>query len=486
MQVLTPDWAKDAVFYQVFPDRFAYSQNHFGQNGIPAKPKNLQPWGAAPTYHGFQGGDLFGIQEKLDYLADLGINALYLNPIFASASNHRYHTFDYYQVDPILGGNEALFSLLDAAHKRNIRVVLDGVFNHASRGFFQFNHLLECGPESPYLDWFVVKKWPLNAYTSKPNYNAWWGNSALPEFNTDNDDVREFLWDIAVYWLEKGIDGWRLDVPNEIDDDSFWQEFRRRCKAINPDAYIVGELWGESQRWLQGDQYDAQMNYLFTRAVFGFFIGKGLDRAKLAQCGYGRIPPLSAPKFGKELERVFNELYHPQITLAQMNMLGSHDTPRVLEAANGNKTAVSLLFLCQMTVPGAPNIYYGDEIGIPGGHDPDCRRAFPWQDEASWDHELRANVQSYIALRHQLPVLRRGDFRVLLAERGVIIYRRQYEGKTAVIALNASQQTRTITLPAQAFSEQLEEQLCANGSGESIISGQKLHINGQSGRVWAN
>lgn len=488
MAVLTPDWVKDAVFYQIFPDRFAKSHNHFGQNGIPVKPSNLQPWGTAPTYHGFQGGDLFGVQEKLDYLVDLGINALYLNPIFASASNHRYHTYDYYQVDPILGGNEALFQLRDAAHKKGVRIILDGVFNHASRGFFQFNHLLECGPESPYIDWFTVRKWPLDAYAnaSGPNYAAWWNLPALPEFNTNTEAVREFLWHVATYWLEQGMDGWRLDVPNEIDDDSFWQEFRRRCKAVNPNAYIVGELWGEAQRWLQGDQYDAQMNYLFTKAAFGFLLGHDMDTTGMESSGYGKIPILSAPKFGATLESLFNNLYHPQITLAQMNMLGSHDTPRLLNVANGDKTAVSLLFLCQLTVPGAPNIYYGDEIGLPGGHDPDCRRAFPWQNETGWDHALRTDVQRYIALRHQLPALRRGDFQVLLAQRDVVVYQRQFEGQTAVVALNAGTKNRIITLPNNSFSGQLSEQLCANGAGESMIPGQKIQIISRSGRVWAN
>ena len=223
-EVQTPEWVKDAIFYQIFPDRFARSE------ALP-KPGNLQPWGAPPTPHGYQGGDLLGVAEHLDYLADLGINAIYFNPIFASGSNHRYHTYDYYQVDPLLGGNDALRRLLDAAHERGIRVILDGVFNHASRGFFQFHDILENGPESPYLDWFTVRGWPLRPYGSKqPNYDCWWNLPALPKFRTTTPAVREFLWDVACHWVEFGIDGWRLDVPTEIDDDAFWQEFRRRVK----------------------------------------------------------------------------------------------------------------------------------------------------------------------------------------------------------------------------------------------------------------
>lgn len=245
MPITTPDWVKDAVFYQIFPDRFARSK-------AVAKPTFLEPWDAPPTVHGFKGGDLIGVLEHLDYLQDLGVNAIYFNPIFQSTANHRYHTYDYFRVDPILGGNEAFQRLLDEAHRRGIRIVLDGVFNHASRGFFQFNHLLENGPASPYKDWFIVHSWPLHAYDHQrpPNYAAWWNLHALPKLNTANPAVREFLWDVARYWIEQGIDGWRLDVPNEINDDEFWREFRRRVKEANPEAYIVGEIWGDATRWL--------------------------------------------------------------------------------------------------------------------------------------------------------------------------------------------------------------------------------------------
>ena len=181
--------------------------------------------------------------EHLDYLQDLGASAIYFTPVFQSASNHRYHTHDYEKVDPMLGGNEALKRLIDQAHARGIRIVLDGVFNHASRGFFQFHDIMENGPNSAYLDWFHVSGFPLNAYDTEkqPNYGAWWGLPALPKFNTGCPDVRAFLWGIGRKWIDFGIDGWRLDVANEINDDSFWREFRHRVKSGNPDAYIVGE-----------------------------------------------------------------------------------------------------------------------------------------------------------------------------------------------------------------------------------------------------
>lgn len=483
MKIETPDWVRDAVFYQIFPDRFAKS-DRFGQD-YPSKPANLQPWGAQPTYHGFQGGDLLGVMEKLDYLQDLGINAIYFNPIFASASNHRYHTYDYYTVDPILGGNRAFRELLDAAHARNIRVVLDGVFNHASRGFFQFNHLMECGQESPYVNWFHVHSWPVNAFdhSKPPNYHAWWGLHSLPKFNTDTPAVREFLWGVGEYWLHEGIDGWRLDVPNEIDDDAFWQEFRHRCKAVNPDMYITGELWHEAHRWLQGDQFDGQMNYMFTRAILGYFSGQGMDQADTVNSGLGYIHALNATHFANALDHMFNQTYDPATVFALMNMMSSHDMPRILTIAGLDKTAVRLMFLCQLTVPGAPNIYYGDEIGMAGRHDPDCRRAFPWDDESVWDHELRAYVKDLIALRHKMAALRRGSFQIIYANEHVLMYQREYEGQTAVIAFNSAAHEETIIAPP-GFAEPLAEQL--SNPGKSFIEGESYPLNGRSGRIWTS
>ncbi|HEX7586884.1 MAG TPA: glycoside hydrolase family 13 protein, partial [Anaerolineae bacterium] len=245
--IQTPEWVKDAVFYQIFPDRFASSAQ-------VEKPHNLEAWDSPPTTFGFKGGDLLGVVEHLDYLQDLGVNAIYFTPVFQSTANHRYHTHDYFQIDPILGGNAAFKTLLDAAHARGMRVVIDGVFNHASRGLYQFNHALENGKASPYLDWFTFRGFPVRAYDEPINYEAWWGLPALPKFNTTNPQVREFIFRVAEHWVQQGIDGWRLDVPGEIDDDEFWREFRRRVKAANPDAYIVGEIWHKADRWLAGDQ----------------------------------------------------------------------------------------------------------------------------------------------------------------------------------------------------------------------------------------
>src|SRR5687768_13344818 len=210
MAVQVPEWVKHAVFYQIFPDRFARSPRNRIPRGI-----SLMPWGAPPEEQGFQGGDLYGIVDKLDYLQELGVTALYLNPIFSSASNHRYHTYDYFEVDPLLGGNAALRELVDQLHGRGMRIVLDGVFNHASRGFWPFHHVLENGNDSPYVDWFYVRDWPLAPYPldafTPINYAAWWDLPALPKLNVENPGMRQYLLDAARYWIDFGVDGWRLD-----------------------------------------------------------------------------------------------------------------------------------------------------------------------------------------------------------------------------------------------------------------------------------
>ncbi len=441
----TPDWVRDAVFYQIFPDRFASSAQ------VP-KPSNLEPWDSPPTVFGFKGGDLLGVVERLDYLQELGVTAIYFNPIFQSAANHRYHTHDYYQVDPILGGNDALRTMLDEAYRRGMRVVLDGVFNHASRGFFQFHHILENGPASPYLDWFIANNHPLRPYHSERGqhgYEAWWGLPALPKLNTSTPAVREYLLDVACYWIEFGIDGWRLDVPAEIDDDDFWREFRRRVKRINPEAYIVGEIWHDAGRWLQGDQFDAVMNYPLTRACLGFFVGDRLNQEEVAKSGYRHVEALDAQAFAVEIERMLS-LYPRPMTEVQFNLLGSHDTPRFRTLAQGDNSAYRLATLLQMTYPGAPSIYYGDEIGMEGEHDPGCRGAFPW-DEQAWDQDLREYVQRCIALRKAHPALRRGDFEHLFAGRGIVAYGRRLGPETLVVALNSGCQPVTVDLPVTGY-----------------------------------
>ena len=412
----TPEWVRHAVFYQIFPDRFGHSER------VP-KAGHLEPWQAPPSIHGYKGGDLLAVVERLDYLKDLGVTALYLNPVFQSASNHRYHTHDYFRVDPMLGGDAALEALIAALHGRGMRLILDGVFNHASWGFFPFSDVLENDRDSAYQDWFHINHFPLNAYgEGEPGYEAWWDLPALPKLNTGTPAVREFLWRVSTYWLEKSIDGWRLDVPGEIDDDEFWREFRRRCRAVNPECYLVGEFWDSADRWLQGDQFDAATNYPLARAILGF-VASDIDHDEVAKGGYHSIPRLDAASFATEVEQLLRR-YHRAVTEVQFNLLGSHDTPRVRTVLAGDDEALRMAFLLLLIFPGAPCIYYGDEIGLEGGHDPDSRRAMPWSQEA-WNRDLRTFIWRVIEVRSGHAALRTGSLSVLYAADDLLVFSRR-------------------------------------------------------------
>ncbi len=471
MTVKTPDWVKNAVFYQIFPDRFARSERTKHPRGITFKP-----WGSSPAEQGFQGGDLLGIVDKLDYLQELGITAIYTTPIFASASNHRYHTYDYLEVDPLLGGDSALRELLDQAHARNMKVVLDGVFNHASRGFWAFHHILESGGNSPYLDWFIVHDWPLRPYHSDKkhpaNYEAWFNLPALPKFNTKNPGVRDYIMNVARHWLEFGIDGWRLDVPMEIDDDSFWQEFRQVVKSTNPEAYICGEIWQAAQRWLQGDQFDAVMNYLFADAAVSFFGAKTLQAEHRPH--EFKFKPLDGATFAEAIDNMHG-LYDWQINHVQLNLLDSHDMPRALSIVGSDISALRLCALFQMTMPGAPCIYYGDEIGMAGGNDPACREAFPWQTPANWNNQLLAFYRQVTALRHSQPVLRTGNFQALHGKDEIYAFQRKLDSQCAIVVFNVGASPANVELTI-AEADTTFKQVWPSGSGEYTLSQHRLSV----------
>lgn len=484
--IQTPEWVKDAVFYQIFPDRFAIGQ----QTPIAiARHLTLEPWDAPPTLQGYKGGNLWGVIEKLDYLESLGVTAIYFTPIFQSACNHRYHTHDYYQVDPLLGGNEALRALLRAAHDRGIRVVLDGVFNHASRGFFFFNDILENGPYSPWVDWFKIEGWPLSAYDgSRPaNYQSWVGNRALPEFNHAHPDVREYLMRIGEYWVREGIDGWRLDVPFCIQVPGFWQEFRTRVKAINPDAYIVGEVWGDARAWLDGTQFDGVMNYLFAAPTIAFTAGDRVIRHHVEDRSYEPYPALDAAGYGAKIQALL-DLYPWEIQLTQLNLLASHDTARLLTIAGGDRASVELATLLLLTFPGAPSIYYGDEVGLPGALDPDCRRGFPA--ESDWDLDLLALHRRLIALRHAHPVLRRGTYQVVATEGLAYVFSRTLGAAQALVAVNAGTEAVQLKVPLDpTLAEDMIVLWLTTGpeeSGHCDRQGATLHLTlpARTGLIW--
>lgn len=389
---------KNAVFYQIFPDRFCKSDKYKAVGRFVA-------WGEKPTRENMFGGNLRGITDKLKYIASLGANAIYLCPIFKSNSNHRYHTVDYFEIDPVLGTLEDFDHLVSKAHELHLRVILDGVFNHCSRGFFQFNSLMELGENSPYTDWFHVHSWPLHAYSGKPNYECWWNYPALPKFNTSCPDVRDYLFSVAEFWTRRGIDGWRLDVPNEIDDDSFWQEFRSRVKKINKDAYIVGEIWDEPSRWLQGDQFDGVMNYTFRRALLAYLFDEN---------------HIDSVEFSRRLQECFPENRFG----VSMNLLSSHDTIRLASLPCSNEWRVRLALAILFFLPGAPCIYYGEEIGMEGGKDPDNRRTYPWEKrEIMQKRSVFAFLKKLIAMRRASEALREGSLTVETSPDGVAIRR---------------------------------------------------------------
>ena len=451
-----PYWVEDAIFYQIFPDRFA--------NGDPSNdPPNVQPWGTQPDIHGFQGGDLRGVIQKLDYLLDLGINAIYFTPIFEASSSHRYNTYDYFKIDPKLGDQRDFRVLIDAAHQNGIRVVLDGVFNHVGRGFFAFSDLLDNQEHSPYQDWFHVKKFPVEGYGAgdATTYTGWWNYKSLPKLNTSNPQVRAYLMQVARYWIEQGADGWRLDVPNEIDDDSFWAEFRATVKTANPEAYILGEIWDGDPRWVGKRHFDGLMNYPLREALLGVLTGK-----------------ITAGGFADKLETLLHKKYAREHVYAMYNPLGSHDTERVLTMLNGDLEKLKLAWLIQMALPGAPAVYYGDEIGLEGGKDPECRKAFLW-DALEQKAELRRYLRSLIHWRKRLPMLRRGSYERVLAEdgRGCMAFVRALGEQRLAVVFNASATRRQVRLDAKQIGWRdgliITDLLTAE---QSIVSGDSLNV----------
>lgn len=451
-----PYWVQDAVFYQIFPDRFAN-----GDRGND--PPNVQPWGAKPTLWGFQGGDIRGVIQQFDYLLDLGVNALYFNPIFQATSNHRYNITDYYKIDPKLGDMHDFQALVDVAHQNRVKIILDGVFNHCGRGFFAFNDILENHTHSPYLDWFHLNQIPPDAYSpgDADDYEAWWRFKSLPKFNTDNPRVREYLFDIGQYWIRQGADGWRLDVPNEIDDDQFWAEFRDRVKSVNPDAYLLGEIWDGDPRWVGEGHFDGLMNYPLRKILFDL-----LDEE------------IKTDQFGQEIQGLL-EKYPRENNYCMYLPLGSHDTQRLMTKLKGNVNKVKLAFLFQFSFPGAPAVFYGDEVGLEGEKDPDCRQAFPW-DESQWDRELRSYVKLLISERKKRVELRRGDYRSIMddPDRGGFAFFRGLGDSHLLGVINASSVQRSFKITVQDLPWQdgkIVHDLLSNQ--EMIISRDQVVIN---------
>lgn len=352
--ILKPiEWIKNARFYQIFVERY-----DIGDSSLDKSYVNMK-WGDKPTPHSFAGGDLKGIVKRLDYIKSLGVNCIYLTPVFTADSNHKYDIKDYYETDPRFGDKKTLKELVDGAHDRGMKVVLDAVFNHCSLFLPQFQDVVKNGENSPYKDWFVIKSF------SPLTYECFASCEYMPKFDTGNKQTRDFLIGIGKYWIENfDIDGWRLDVSDEVSHD-FWRQFRKEIKELKPDCLLLGENWHDANSFLKGEEFDGIMNYAFTKACLDFY-------------AFGNFTPkMFADKLNEILMRNTDA-----VNLMMLNLLDSHDTHRFLTRVGGDlnklKSALAVMFF----FVGAPCIYYGTEIALEGGYDPDNRRTMNWEKAA--------------------------------------------------------------------------------------------------------
>lgn len=400
--VRIPDWVPRTVWYQIFPDRFC-------RDTASQKP-NALPWPAAEdavTNNEHYGGTLRGITEKLGYLADLNITGLYLNPVNASPSVHKYDTSDYLNIDPAFGSADDLHTLVKEAHARGIKVMLDGVFNHCGWDFALWQDVVRNGKASPYFDWFIVQEWPFEtaveperenaASRSRPpgtngksgRYSVFAYVDTMPKLNTNNPAVVDYLLNVCETWVRSyDIDGIRLDVANELSH-TFCRQLYRRMRSLKKDFYLLGEIWRSALPWLRGGELDSVMNYPLALCFWKFFCDK----------------TLSALTFEREINAVFTAYPEP-VTVGLFNLLDSHDTPRLFTRNDGDVSAVWQQYALLLSLPGSPCIYYGSEVLLAGGNDPDCRRCMPWQAiEAGEYAEPMSMMRQLIALRHTHPAM---------------------------------------------------------------------------------
>ncbi len=427
--ITPPAWVNDTVWYQIMPDRFRKGGTH--PRRVP-----LRGWDNAKNIHFWDtfGGDLKGITEKLPYLQKLGITGIYLTPIFLSDSNHKYNTFSYDRIDPDFGTEEDLREMVDRAHALGIRVMLDAVFNHSGTQFAPWQDVVKHGPQSPYWDWFFVGKWPLPLLpgrTDDGRYYSFAFTSMMPKLNTNNPAVIDYCMARCAHWVRDWhIDGIRFDVGNEVSH-KFLKELNRGLKALNPDIFLLGEIWHDSVQWLQGDEYDSVMNYPFMESLQNFY-----------------LDGLSARELMYAMNRVYT-LYPEQVNRVMFNFLDTHDTARVLTRC-GDKDIFYQQLTMLLTMPGSACLYYGTEVALPGGPDPDCRRPMPWKDMESGkcDDDLAA-TGALIALRKQYPQLRRGEIRWhYFPESPRYVYMERYlEGCGDVLAVCLNAGDAPVSLP---------------------------------------
>ncbi len=447
-------WVSQSIIYQIFPDRFyngnpendvlALKSDEFHYNQLWAQNKlwaeegpSLANWNAPISTqhccHQYFGGDLAGIIEKLDYLKELGVTALYLNPIFDSGSAHGYDTHDYMKVSPRFGTEEDLQELLNEAHKRGMRVILDFVPNHTGLGFWAFQDVVKNGEDSPYWDWYFIHKWPFSPGDSSA-YEAWWGVGSLPKLNTGNPEVKEYLLKVVSHWLNFGADGWRVDVPNELTDaKAFFNEMRQLAKMEKEDAYLIAEIWQLDPSWVQGDQYDSLMNYALGRDILFNFAKGSVD-------GVGTLENLS---------RYF-AAYGENVTAMGFNLVSSHDTGRILTDLGGGNFGDSpnpetverlkLLSTLLYTLPGAPVIFQGDERGILGEKEFYDSHRYPIQWDTA-DESLIYHYKKLAQLRSEIPTLTSSVIHVYYGTDNLLSFFRgeQSSGQVLIVANNGTE-----------------------------------------------
>ena len=463
----TPSWLRGGIMYQIFPDRFSPSDKQ--KTGVPSGRTMRSDWGGQPewrpnregkvTNSDFFGGDLNGIEHRLDYLASLGVTCLYLNPIFESHSNHRYDTADYTKIDPLLGDEADFRRLCAAAKKRGIRILLDGVFSHTGSDSVYFNREGRYpgagayqSKASPYFSWYQFSRWP-------DQYESWWGFDTLPEVKETDFSFDRFIngpTGIVRRWLNAGASGWRLDVADELPDE-FLENLRDAAKAENPDALVMGEVWedasnkesyGYRRRYLLGSQLDSVMNYPFCDAILSF-VRDGDARMTM-----------------EKIERIV-EHYPPQVLHLLMNHIGTHDTERAITLLAGEPSygrgrewqssaflspeqrilgcnRLKLASFLQYTLPGVPCVYYGDEAGMEGYRDPFNRGCYPWGKE---DHELIDWYRSLGKIRRRCAAFAEGNFIPLFGEGDLLLFLRRSFDQTVLCGLNRGISRQDVSLP---------------------------------------
>ncbi len=416
-----PDWLKNAVIYNIFPDSFASAKHEI--SNTPCE-KEL----AGNPVRGKLGGTINGIRENLGYIAGLGFNCIYLNPIFAAGEYHKYDLLDYYQIDPCFGSNEDFRLLVQECHARGMRVIIDGVFNHCGWNFFAFQDVVENGAASQYADWFYELNFPVvrpETGDEIPNYECFAYERLMPKLNTGNPEVRAYFQKVGTHWAEQyDIDGWRLDVADEVDH-WFWMDFCRAVKAAKPDAAIIGEIWQSAPFWLDGRMFDSTMNYDMMKHCKRFFA----------------LGEISAAAFDARVTDM-RMRYRKNLTYGQLNLLDSHDVPRFLSLCGEDERRYRLAVLFLLTFPGAPSVFYGDEQGITGTLEDDYRAPMRFAET-----ELTAFYRKAIALRNEFSCLRTGEFRTLVAENGLYAFERYDETARIRVALNA--QEKLVELPQE-------------------------------------